>query len=116
MGTRLYINTNDEAVIETLAGVPAGSIAKLKEIEKPLTGYDRWAVVNDDPVLATISHYLTYGWGKFDMSLVGFDNYAGVAHGEIAVELWKTANGRDSYCEDQEVIREAIEEYGVSWS
>ncbi len=80
MGIRLYPNTTDVASLETLAGVPAGTAARLAAMEarhaaeraddllpqEADLGYYQWKEIQADEDLGTYSHFLTFGWGKFD--------------------------------------------------
>lgn len=82
MGVRLYPNTSVVASLETLAGVPAGTAARLEETEKRHEAekaaarargestydleYRQWCEKNDDPALGDYDAFLTFGWGKFD--------------------------------------------------
>jgi hypothetical protein len=76
MGTRLYPNTTDRAALEVLAGVPAGTHARMDEMAKrhaeakvdPFdqeAGYAQWKERNDDGPIGDLDAFLTFGWGKF---------------------------------------------------
>lgn len=82
MGTRLYPNTRNVAALERLARVPAGTKARLEEMEarhkkelEPFAGkapwerqeieYRQWCEKNDDEAIGTLDAFETFGWGKF---------------------------------------------------
>ena len=86
MGTRLYPRTKNEAALEKLAGVPAGTAEKLREMEArhkaarvgntdPDLEYRQWCEIHNS-ALGDYSHFLLYGWGKFD-GLGLAEGYAG---------------------------------------
>lgn len=88
MGIRLYPNTDNVAILEKLAGVKPGTAARLAEIETRHAaeietaaheerydlGYKHWQEIDADEDLGSYSHFMLYGWGKFDG--------AGIAIGE----------------------------------
>jgi hypothetical protein len=80
MGVRLYPNTQDPAALETLAGVPAGTHARLSAVEAEFAPrlnaapdffarnaiYDeKYNRVNDDDAMGDLDNFLTFGWGRF---------------------------------------------------
>ena len=84
MGIRLHPKSEDPAVLEKLAGVPAGTHQRLKEREKKHKAdlkaledgtldreispydleYDQYCEIEDDPELCKMKNFLIYGWGK----------------------------------------------------
>jgi hypothetical protein len=120
MGTRLYVNTQDRAIIETLAGVPAGTFDRLDAINAKHydDDYDRYCDIQDDPHLAALAHFDLFGFSKFDLRLLpdGKD-YAcdRTEDGDLAISLWLSSTGAFSYA-DREIVAPIIRELGVHWS
>lgn len=108
MGIRLYPRTRDVATLEKLAGVPAGTAARLdevkarhKEVEDKLdrqaafdVGYHHWCEINDDPHLGKYDNFLLYGWGKCG---------------------WPACQGENGFghCDDVETIKEIFAYHGI---
>ena len=72
MGTRLYPMTTDVAKLETLAGVPAGTQAKVDAIKAKHDGKGPSNFDMLDELYAdgnehenTLYHFVLSGWGKF---------------------------------------------------
>ena len=90
MGVRLYPNTQDKAKLEILAGVPAGTYARMEEMEAhhqslktgiPMLDrydldYECWKEKSDDGPIGDLDHFITFGWGKFNSAGVAED-YSG---------------------------------------
>lgn len=69
MGVRLYPITNDPAKWEKMARVPAGTAARLRELEKRFTVEDRlldifYTALYQSPLMARLSEFELSGWGK----------------------------------------------------
>lgn len=83
MATRLYPMTKDPVKLELLAGVPAGTHAKLTELEaKYGTNYDGlygalYTVGNED--LLELNSFLLCGWGRLQCNVAqwGMDYVSG---------------------------------------
>ena len=132
MGTRLYPVSKDNAVIEQLIGVPAGSMGAFKKFQEELLkkfpdtndpildqnlepGYLRWSAINDHPIYGTIDHFETYGWGKFDQWILKFfelDTCAGQTTDAnlIGKLLSSTGNSPDS-----NQVKLLVDTGGVCW-
>jgi len=125
MGIRLYPNTNNATSLEILAGVSPGTKARLDaiearhEAEKAAAskeehydlGYKQWGESNDDRELGTLSHFLLYGWGKFNALLgVAMDECCGELTDPIQIRRLFQINGIPS---DDGTL--ALSE-GVHWS
>ena len=67
MGVRLYPVTKDKAVLEKLAGVPAGTVRRYESLGEMYSDRD-WEVfqyiVNADESLARWANFIGNGWGK----------------------------------------------------
>jgi hypothetical protein len=74
MATRLYPYTTDTAVLEKLAGVPAGTAAALEAYDhanKPTDFYGEesaaaWEAYfgNMTAAMSSYDHFIVYGWGR----------------------------------------------------
>lgn len=78
MGVRIYPQTRNESILEALAEVPQGTMARLNEVRKrheevlrsnPTDAWkmreDQWKEIHDDGNLSALDTFLTFGWGKF---------------------------------------------------
>lgn len=105
MGVRLYPNTKNVASLEVLAGVPAGTAARLEEMEarhkKELAanpdnhydlGYKHYCERHNDPHIGTYSDFLIFGWGKF-RPIPETPGYAGSLSNVTAIEELFYING-----------------------
>ena len=77
MGTRLYPNTEDSDVLESLVGVPKGTMTRLEqnwkdeaEAEKNNTdpefdvGQQYYDIRHNDGDMLTLSDFMIFGWGR----------------------------------------------------
>lgn len=115
MGTRLYPQTTDSALLEKLASVSPGTHVRLEEVKTrhkaELAGwtsvetpsrdrqereYQHWKEIKNDEDLYSLDTFLTFGWGKFEVpdSLKGkmfdekgFLSSSGSLSGTAAIEL-----------------------------
>lgn len=115
MGVRLYIDSEDNAVIEQCAGVPAGTIDRLNEHKANFVpsgdddpGYELYCSIHDDADLHAVDQYQLFGWGKFSG---GDDSCAGNATGSEATALYLASAGMKPSLP----IIELILEHGVYW-
>ena len=134
MGTRLYPVSKDNAVIEKLVGVPAGSVEGFKKFQEELLkkfpdtnepvidqnlepGYLRWEAINDHPVYGILDHFDTYGWGKFDMWILKFhslDTCAGqTTDAKVITELLSSTY--DGNSPDSNQVKLLVDTGGVCW-
>lgn len=81
MGVRIYPNTTDSSILEVLAGVPQGTMARLNQTREKHqqiladarergedtmeVDYQNWKEINDDPHMAPLDDLRVFGWGKF---------------------------------------------------
>lgn len=131
MGTRLYPNTDNDRIIEFLAGVPATTHTKLNEInelcpqsfreaQEEWTEEDYWAwfeLLQEDPNVAKLNTFKNFGWGKFDYDLLPDDNNDTVGHTEdpkLAVALVHSATNGFNFNRGTDIDR-LIAEIGVCW-
>jgi len=85
MATRLYPTTTNAARLEQLAGVPAGTHARLAAFEatRPQDGMvelDAWYdVLFSDVALTDMHNFTVFGWGRLqcDVSQMNYDNVCG---------------------------------------
>ena len=76
MGTRLYPSTNNETILEQLAGVPPATATKLKEFEvkhqydprDPEKGYEIYCLLLEQTDLFKFQEFNLYGWGRLTSS------------------------------------------------
>jgi hypothetical protein len=79
MATRLYPSTTNETSIEILAGVPAGTMAKLNAIKASFPPYSDalFDAIHAAPFpVAKLDDFLTFGWGRVNygtLEALGFD-------------------------------------------
>lgn len=108
MGCRLYPMTKNVANLETLAGVPEGTHARLDAVkakyntnDPALTFFARqdlyekqWHEVNACPHMGQLDHFLTFGWGKFgDMHNITGGKYGGSETDLVRCTLLARSNG-----------------------
>ncbi len=96
MATRLYPNTKNPAILEKLAGVPAGTAARLEAIQKRQEeemagkdfferneiGFRHFQEMHETPE-GDLSTFLTFGWGRVDMGAC--PDYSGSNDDEVGV-------------------------------
>lgn len=107
MGTRLYPRTRNVESLEKLAGVPAGTAARLDAMklrhDKELEGLDRaqryekeyaqYCERNDDKHVGDYDAFLTFGWGKFEDPCGVAPGYSGRLEDPAKVTQLFRANG-----------------------
>ncbi len=70
MATRLYPQTNDVAILEAICGVPAGTAARLEQIEAtipegcPNMGCPRWEAIHAEPDVEAYHTFHLFGFGR----------------------------------------------------
>ncbi len=80
MGTRLYPNTNNDNILEILAGASKGTmerLSKTQENHKQLLSaarergdsiydleHELWCEIHEDSDMGTLDSFITFGWGK----------------------------------------------------
>lgn len=132
MGTRLYPISKDNAVIEKLVGVPAGSMELFKKFQEELLekfpdtkdpimdqdqepSYLRWSAINDHPVFGVLDHFETYGWGKFNLWILKFfelDTCAGqTTDAKVITELLSSTG----VSPDSDQVKLLVDTGGVCW-
>ncbi len=89
MATRLYPNTTNVAILEKLAGVPAGTSAALdifeavwdaKKAESPRgfydsdLGYEEYKARQENAAIDQYHNFMLYGWGRVDPRVCRDDN------------------------------------------
>ena len=118
MGVRLYPNTQDKAKLEVLAGVPAGTYARMEEMDArhekfkagiPLRDrydldYECWKEKDADGPIGDLDAFITFGWGKFRPVLGLGEDYSGSipASQSVKADLLLAANGisaNGAFCE-----------------
>jgi len=95
MGTRLYPGTTDDGALEELAGVAAGTAARVRELETAAGSNDRFLdLLAGDEAAGDYHHFLCFGWGKLrepvvqTLATLGLDTGTGTASDiELAHEL-----------------------------
>jgi len=124
MGTRLYPNTEDTAIQEQCAGVPAGTadcydrvvamfcqsrgVTEEHELSQD-EGFQLYQLLHNDlETLGKWRDFVLFGWGKVRGEIAG---YAGTAQEEQAEQLL-IAQG----IEDPKIRALVIKHGGVCWS
>jgi len=126
MATRLYPNTDDTAVLETLCYVPAGTGDRLKALqaegekliasatdrfERQEKDYKAWSLIQNDTDAAALDAFLTFGWGRIRHIPEGLDCYSGTAKDPQTIR---------EICQNQPLPEATIEiliaNGGVHWS
>jgi hypothetical protein len=121
MGIRLYPNTKNPVALERIVGVPAGTAARLAEMEKrhaeeregntdPELGYRQYC--EKDGAIGEFDTFLTFGWGKFFDPLGVAPGYSGSLSDPEKIASLFGANGITPTTELDEYI--ALCE-GVHW-
>ena len=118
MGVRLYPKTEDETLLEKLAGVPEGTHRALRDFEslwdakaehETVDGYDRHCALSEATDLHTLHNFLLFGWGRVNMVHCGGSCY-GEATGDKARTILKHQQSVDI-----DVIDMVVESGGVWW-
>jgi hypothetical protein len=110
MGIRLYPNTQKVQSLEVLAGVPAGTAARLEAVkarhaeeakawafktlrEREDAEYAQWKEKQADGHIGTYDTFLVFGWGKFRDHSEDAPGCAGSLSDPAAIARLLAANG-----------------------
>lgn len=115
MAVRLYPNTEDSAVLEVLAGVPAGTHAALKAWERKYPddySYERWERLWEDRDRGKLEAFIHSGWGRLQasealMEALGLDPLVGSTQDPFVVRILLDEQGVS--------VTEQVLACGVSW-
>lgn len=127
MGTRLYPQTKSSKNLETLAGVPTGTMARLEAIKAQFAhdayseaAYDAIYGSTADANLGNLDNFLLNGWGKTvcnTLDRMGFDGVGGSCDDfEQCVEILRMHhNNQYNPLSERELRLLALASEGLSW-
>lgn len=116
MATRLYPRTDNVALVEFFAGVPAGTQARLDAFEasyvapegSPDPAFAKYCARAADADLGHLDAFLTYGWGRTSPP-EGTDPHAGESCDPVVVAHFAAHHGLSA------PVLARLLECGVAW-
>jgi len=78
MGVRLYPRTQNTAILERLADVPAGTYNNLAAFESDYpcdNTYERYQALQTEPNRGILQNFILFGWGKLSWGDIEVDDY-----------------------------------------
>lgn len=107
MGTRLYPKTNNSSILETLAGVPQGTMALLEDLEslRQDMGSETWYEMMDEhPEAMVMYDFQLFGFGKLNSAQWG-----------IAREICGLDEAYSGHTEDVTQVTDMLNELCDEW-